>query len=81
MLELERRVASLERVVLEAMDTVLRMQGSRLTRAQLCKRIGKCDKTLGQMIRQRRIPPPTEDGSWLLADIMAWERSKSLGDR
>lgn len=68
--EIAGRMASLEIAVLESL-------GNRINRAQVRERIGKCDKTLSNWLKQGRFPKPVE-GLWRVADIVEWERSKAL---
>lgn len=56
-----------------AVQVLAGAMGARLTRAQLCERLGVSDNTL----RKREVLPgfPQRDafGRYLLADIIAWE--------
>ena len=51
--------------------------GKRLTRAEVCDRIGRDTHTLTRWVREKRFPPSI-GGKWLLADVVEWERSKPL---
>lgn len=53
--------------------------GRRLTRAELCERIGKDSHTITRWIRRGTFPAP-KGGAWMLADVVAWERSQTLGN-
>lgn len=59
----------------QAVHTLLRQHGTRLTRAELCARLRITPRTLHRMLSTQSIPAPTPDGHWLLADVMAWEES------
>lgn len=50
-----------------------RMQGARLTRAQMLARYGVCNKTLNVRIARGAIPKPGTDGQWLLSEVMEFE--------
>lgn len=47
--------------------------GQRLTRAQLCNRMGVHRNTLAKLIKDPAFPLPGKDGKWLLSDVIAWE--------
>lgn len=64
-----RRIDLLER-------TIARLVGDRLTRAQVCERLGIHRNTLSAYIRDRDFPTPGADGCWLLAEVMEWESRK-----
>ncbi len=55
------------------------LAGTRLTREDMCKRLGVESHTLTRMVRQGRVPAP-RDGKWLLRDVLEWE-SQPAGDR
>lgn len=67
---LTQTVATLQEVVLQ----LTRLQGARLSRTQVCERLGVCGKTLTTMVRARRFPEPCADGKWLLAEVVEWEQ-------
>lgn len=67
---LTQTVATLQEVVLQ----LTRLQGTRLSRAQVCERLDVCGKTLTAMVRTRRFPEPCADGKWLLAEVVEWEQ-------
>ena len=56
-----------------AVMLMARQKGTRLTRAQVCERIGRCSKTLTVMVRRGDFPSPADDGRWLLSEILEWE--------
>lgn len=47
--------------------------GTRLTRQEVCARLGIHRNTLAAWVRDRRFPAPERDGRWTLAKIMEWE--------
>ncbi len=53
-----------------------RMVGSRLTRAQVCERLGIHRNTLANYIKERDFPTPGRDGKWLLSEVLDWESRK-----
>lgn len=54
----------------------LRMQGTRLTRADVCDRLGIHRNTLRTYINDKGFPTPGKDGKWLLAEVVEWEARK-----
>jgi len=67
---IERRLAELTSAVL----LMARAQGPRLTRAQVCERLGGIHRnTLARYIDAGTFPKPTSKGDWLLADVIEWE--------
>lgn len=71
--------AVIERIdqLTSAVQTLTAMMGARLTRTQLCDRLGVSDNTL----RKREALPgfPRRDGfgRFLLSDIIAWETGQA----
>lgn len=57
----------------QAVILMAKNQGTRLTRAQMCERLGVCSKTLTNRMRAGDIPTPGTDGRWLLEEVLAWE--------
>lgn len=53
-----------------------RMVGSRLTRVQVCERLGIHRNTLANYIKERDFPTPGRDGKWLLSEVLDWESHK-----
>ncbi len=51
----------------------MRMQGGRLSRQQICERLGVCRQTLSKRVASKDFPPPTKDGNWLLCDVVEYE--------
>jgi len=47
--------------------------GQRLTRAQLCDRMGVHRNTLAKLMKDPTFPLPGKDGKWLLSDVISWE--------
>lgn len=48
-------------------------EGTRLTRAELCTRFGIHRNTLTRYMRDKGVPPPCRDGTWLRSEIIEWE--------
>lgn len=71
--------ALLERIdqLTKAVTLMAQQQGSRLTSAQVCERIGRTRQTISSMVRRGDFPEPCKDGRWLLADILEWEAEKT----
>lgn len=53
-----------------------RLKGERLTRAEVCERLGIHRNTLRTYIDERAFPRPCRDGKWLLAEVIEWESGK-----
>lgn len=51
----------------------LRMQGQRLSRTDMCLRLGVTPKTLSKRIITGHVPQPGSDGKWLLVDVVEME--------
>lgn len=65
----------------QAVERLAQMQGNRLTRTELCTRLGVHRNTLANWLEtDRKFPRPDKTGKWLLADVIRWE-SASLPDR
>ena len=69
-----------EELILRRLDSLTaavagyaRLTGQRLTRAEVCERLGIHRNTLPSYIKERGFPGPTRDGKWLLADVLEWE--------
>lgn len=54
-------------------QTLTSMLGARLTRAQLCDRLGIHRNTLSKRLLEPDFPLPGKDGKWLLSDVIDWE--------
>lgn len=65
---------------LDALTTALavlaRATGSRLTRADVCERLGIHRNTLRNYIADKGFPTPGRDGKWLLSEVLEWEARK-----
>jgi hypothetical protein len=55
-----------------------RLAGTRLSVAQAAERTGKHRNTLVEWERTGRFPKRTGDGTYLLADVLAWESNVSV---
>ena len=66
------RIDSLTSAVL----LLARIQGTRLTRADMCERLGVCGKTLTERVRAGKAPKPGTDGKWLLSEVVEWETQR-----
>jgi len=53
--------------------TLARIRGDRLTRSDVCERLGIHRNTLRGYMENRGFPTPGKDGKWLLAEVMEWE--------
>ncbi|MDR0216119.1 MAG: hypothetical protein LBJ15_19275 [Comamonas sp.] len=59
-----------------AVRALCNQAGARIGRQQLADRLGVHRNTVANMLeRDRRMPRPSRDGKWLLADVIAWETS------
>lgn len=56
-----------------AFVAMAKVSGSRLTRAEVCERMGIHRNTLANYIADKEFPTPCRDGKWLLAEIVEWE--------
>lgn len=62
----------------QAVNLIAASLGTRLTRAELCERIGIHRNTLTTWLQtDRHFPRPGKDGKWLLVDVMKWEQRAS----
>lgn len=70
--------AILERIdsLTAAVQLLARVQGARLTRAQLCERLGIHRNTLRTRMADRNFPKPDATGKWLLSEVLEWESGK-----
>jgi hypothetical protein len=59
-----------------AVAQLARVQGARLTRAEMCERYRVCSKTLTAMMLRGDVPRPGKDGKWLLAEVVEWEAAR-----
>jgi transposase-like protein len=70
---IEAEIAALRAVVEDLAHVV---KGTRLSRVDVCARIGVETHTLTRWIRQKRFPDQV-GGYWLLRDVVEWERAKA----
>lgn len=70
--------AILERIdaLTDAVLLMARMSGARLTRAQLCERLGIHRNTLRTKSAERGFPKPDVSGKWLLSEVIEWESGR-----
>lgn len=47
--------------------------GTRLTTGQMCERYQVCSKTLLARAKAGKLPKPTNDGKWLLSELIEME--------
>lgn len=59
-----------------AFVAMARITGARLTRAEVCDRLGVHRNTLTAYIAEKGFPTPGRDGKWLLAEVVEWEARK-----
>jgi predicted DNA-binding transcriptional regulator AlpA len=69
---LERKIDALTSVV----AAFTRLAGVRLTRAEVCERLGIHRNTLHNYIQEKDFPTPGRDGKWLLAEVLEWDARK-----
>jgi hypothetical protein len=69
---LSDRIESLTSAVL----LMARTAGTRLSRADMCERLGVCGKTLTERVRAGKAPTPGVDGKWLLSEVVEWESQR-----
>ena len=67
--EILRRLARIELTLLQ----IVRMRGLRLTRAEMCERLGVTSHTITYRVRRGELPRPGADGKWLLSEVIEWE--------
>lgn len=48
--------------------------GTRLSKGDLCERLGIHRNTLCQRAKGKGFPPAGPDGKWALSDVIAWEQ-------
>lgn len=51
-------------------------RGTRLSRAEICARLGVHRNTLRTYLEARDFPKPCRDGKWLLAEVIEWEAAR-----
>lgn len=64
----------------ETIAQLCSINGARLSREQVCERLGVHRSTIKRYIDTGIFPAPGRDGSWALADIIRWEGQR-MGDR
>ena len=57
-----------------AVSYLAQINGTRLSRQDMCVRLDVCSKTLTQRVRDNKAPRPCNDGKWLLFEVLEWER-------
>lgn len=69
-----------ESAIMERLDSLTRaavnlarVRGTRLTRTDMCSRLGVCGKTLAEHVRAGEAPAPFMDGKWLLWRVLEWD--------
>lgn len=73
---------AIERLALEMaamrrdLAAMARVRGDRLTRAEVCERIGIHRNTLKTYMASRGFPAPGRDGKWLLSELIEWEAGR-----
>ncbi|MFC7410876.1 helix-turn-helix transcriptional regulator [Hydrogenophaga atypica] len=70
--EVESELGMLREAVME----LVRLIGPRLTREQVCLRLGVARSTLAKRLEMGQYPRPGKDGKWLLSEILEWERRR-----
>lgn len=72
-----------QQAILQRLDTVThalvalaRIAGARLTRTQMCERLGVSSNTLTARVRRGEVPTPAADGKWLLSELIEWESGR-----
>lgn len=70
------QMAELRADVLRNIAGMARIRGDRLTRAEVCERLGIHRNTLRTYLDERGFPKPCRDGKWLLADVLEWEAGR-----
>lgn len=63
-------------VLTQGFAHLARLMGARLTRSEVCERLGVHRNTLRAYIADRGFPKPGKDGKWLLAEVVEWEARK-----
>jgi predicted DNA-binding transcriptional regulator AlpA len=59
-----------------AVQSMAAMVGTRLSRQQLCDRLGIHRNTLARRMTEPGFPLPGSDGKWLLSEVIEWERGR-----
>lgn len=61
------------RSIQQTLILLVQNAGTRLTRQQVCERLGVHRNTLATYVRERGFPAPGKDGKWLVSEVMEWE--------
>lgn len=64
-----RRIAALT----DAVKLMSASLGTRLSRQQMCERLGVHRNTLAKMSQEPGFPQPDRTGKWLLSEVIEWE--------
>ena len=59
-----------------AVQSMAAVMGTRLSRQQLCERLGIHRNPLARRMTDPGFPLPGSDGKWLLSEVIEWERSR-----
>lgn len=59
-----------------AVANLAKIHGARLTRAEVCARLGIHRNTLRAYLESRGFPSPGRDGKWLLSEVIEWEAQR-----
>ena len=78
MTELEALRSQIEALT-KAVVHLAQQHGARMTRHEMCERLGVCSKTLTARVRNGGVPSPCADGKWLLSEIVEWEAMRLNG--
>jgi len=74
--DLKAQIARNTAETLRSIAAIAKMRGDRLTRAEVCERLGIHRNTLATYIKERGFPTPCRDGKWLLAEVIEWEAGR-----
>lgn len=66
---LERKIDAMA----DAMKLMAQALGTRLSREQMCERLGVHRNTLARRQQDPGFPKPGSDGKWLLSEVIEWE--------
>ena len=69
-------ITSQLKMLTDAVLLLTRQQGTRLSQADLCERLGIHRATLARYRTDRAFPRPDKSGKWLLADVVKWEMER-----
>lgn len=67
--QLDQTLRSMQQTLMLLVQTM----GTRLTRQQVCERVGIHRNTLTIYMKERGFPAPGKDGKWLLSEVLDWE--------